>query len=188
MRVRSTLGAASTSTFAGMAVASVKSMRRFLLLAAIVLCVGAAPSPAAPPCSGALKKTCLTPLFACYKPKGSCHGNFQIVGGHVQSVDCWQNKVRLEIDAALTGAGTITYRKANGKPCLRGTIVATNDATTITYRRGKKSWTVVKSADDALTVKCPNKKIEQYPAADVEAQPARCGGFGSTECTQGPCP
>jgi len=155
------------------------------LLLALLL---AASSHAAPPCTGAMARSCAKKLFRCFKPKGACVGELTSDGEHIRTLQCWDNGARIAIDATTTG-GTVEYRGRKGKKCLRGAIVAESEGqAAFVFTRKKKTWRI-RSVDDGLAITCPDGTVEQYTEAEVNAQPPSCGAYSdASACQLGDCP
>jgi hypothetical protein len=162
-------------------------MRIAPLLVALLLHM--VPAHAAPPCTGALATSCAKKLFKCFKPKGTCLGELTFGPGTVQTIQCWPNGARITIDATMTG-GTVEYRGARGKKCLRGMIVVEDaDHAAFVYTKKKKRWTVRRTDDDGISITCPDGSTEQYTEAEVNAEPPSCGGYSdASACEMGDCP
>lgn len=143
---------------------------------------------AAPPCTGAMAGSCAKKLFKCFKPKGACAGELTFGPGGIETVQCWDNGARIAIEATATG-GSVEYRGAKGKRCLRGAIVVeSDDEAAFVFTKKKKVWRI-RSIDDGLSITCPDGTVEQYTEAEVNAQPTSCGGFSdASACEMGDCP
>ncbi len=154
----------------------------------LLVLLAAPPGHAAPPCVGAMAKSCAKKLYKCFKPKGACVGELTFGPGGVQTLQCWDNGARIAIDATLSG-GTVEYRGPKGKKCLRGTIVVEgDDLAAFVFKKGKKIWRV-RSLDDGLAITCPDGTVEQYTEAEVNEQPPSCGGYSdASACEMGDCP
>lgn len=137
-------------------------------------------------CTGAMARSCLNALFACFKPKGDCQAQFEILPGPaLESRQCWTNGSRIVISAAGT-SGTIVYR-ARKAVCAKAKATITDEQTVAVFRRKRRIWTVTHNGDDSLSVRCPNGRTEQYTPGEVDEQPPSCGSYGAAVCTQGTC-
>lgn len=161
-------------------------MRTTALLLLALLAVP--PAYAAPPCTGPMAKSCAKKLFKCFKPKGACVGELMLSPDGVQTLQCWDNGARIMMSGDATG-GTIEYRGARGKKCLRGTIVVENgDAGAFVFKKQKRTWEI-RSLDGGLAITCPDGSVEEYTEDEVNSQPTSCGGFSdASACTLGDCP
>lgn len=163
-------------------------MRTMRLLALALVLVSGTCVLAAPPCTGALKKSCAKKLFGCFKPAGSCTGELTISPTGVSTVQCWENGARIVLDVGLAG-GTVEYRNKRGKRCLRGAVVAEggDDTGAFVFKRQRKTWTIRGTEDDGIAITCPNGSVETYTEADLAQESPSCGGFGAA-CRLGDCP
>lgn len=163
-------------------------MRWLPLILAVSLLGQPAGVLAAPACVGPMQKSCVKPLFKCFKPKGTCSGEFVMGPTGVVTTQCWANGARREIAATLEG-GTIVYRGARGKRCLKGEVVVEGEQSWFRFKKGRKVWTLRRGEQDEMVVTCPDGRVEQYTQDQLNAEATSCGALSdASACPLGTCP
>ena len=161
-------------------------VRRAAAVVVLLAAVAVAPPAAARRlrCDGAFARSCVRVLYRCFDGRGACTRDLSQLFPANTATDCWANGTRATLTGVLAGTGTSTLTKANGKACLRGrTEGEGGGAMTITYTRGRKTWTIHRAVDGAFAVTCPNGTVETYDATTVAA-----GGCGPiADCAAGSC-
>ncbi len=144
---------------------------------------------AKPACTGPLATSCAKKLYKCFKPKGACVGELVFSPTGVSTLQCWENGATISIEATEAG-GTVEYRGARGRKCLRGTIVVeSEDDAAFVFKRKAKTWTIRPGTEGGIVITCPDGSVETYTEDEVNQEPPSCGGYSeSTACTMGDCP
>jgi hypothetical protein len=164
-----------------------------LFAVSLFVIVNALPSTvsARPRCTGVFAKSCLKQLFRCFTPAGSCTTETEVSSDFLQTsvTTCWENgAATVSTFDVQTRTGTLAVTNAKGKVCAMATVVSTETGVESTYVRKRRSWIISTAGDGALTVTCPNRKVETYSVEDLAGAQPGCTGRAGAACQTGSCP
>jgi hypothetical protein len=159
-------------------------VRAALAAALAVLLLGSVAEARRLRCPGAFAKSCVRVLYRGFVAKGACTRDFGALASAGAVTDCWANGARATITGFGSGSGLSELVSKQGRTVRTGETVVAGGTVTITYRRGRRTWSLVRALDGGFTVTCPDGAVETYTAAEVAA-----GGCGPiAECPTGTCP
>jgi hypothetical protein len=123
-------------------------------------------------------------LYRGFVAKGACTRDFSALATTGAVTDCWANGARATLTGFGSGTGVSELVSRKGRVLRTGETIVAGGSVTITYRRGRRTWTLVRAPDGAFAVTCPDGAVETYTAAEVAAR--GCGPIA--ECPVGTCP